>query len=439
MRVAVIGGGWAGCAAAVALARRGHRVQLLEAAPVLGGRARTVLRDGLALDNGQHLLLGAYTATRALIALLHPAAPPIAQAPLALVSLRPGGLALRARKWPAPLGLAAGLCGARGLTLGERYASVRWFLRWKRRRFRCAPDMTVADLLATLPTAAARELWAPLCVAALNTPPQRASGQVFLNVIAAAFDADADAADAVLPTGSLGDAVPDAAARWLVDNGHEVRPGTTGIVLACAAAGVRVRAGEREDDADAAIVAVGPHQLARVFAPPLAAATPVADALRVVARYAYESITTIYLGYRGAKTPLPAGLVRLDDAPGQWLFERDDILRHAAASAPRVDQLLAVVISTSGAHDALSHDALAEACDAQLRRALPLPPLAWSRVIAERRATYACVPGLGSPPVRVVPRLYLAGDYVYPQFPATLEAAVRSGESAAASLDEDAR
>jgi len=68
VKVAVIGGGWAGCAAAVALARRGHRVELLEAAPVLGGRARTVLRDGLALDNGQHLLLGAYTDTRKLVA-----------------------------------------------------------------------------------------------------------------------------------------------------------------------------------------------------------------------------------------------------------------------------------------------------------------------------------------------------------------------------------
>ena len=439
MKVAVIGGGWAGCAAAVALARRGHRVELLEAAPVLGGRARTVLRDGLALDNGQHLLLGAYTDTRKLVTLLHPGAPPIVQTPLALVSLRPGGLALRARKWPAPLGLAAGLLTARGFTLCERHANVRWFLHWKRRRFHCAPGMTVAQLLATLPPAAARELWAPLCVAALNTPPPRASAQVFLNVIAAAFDGAADAPDMVLPTRSLGEAVPDAAARWLVDNGHEVRLGTTGTVMSCAAASVRVRVGEREADVDAAIVAAGPHQLARAFATPLAGAAPIADALRGVAGYAYESITTIYLGYRGVKASLPSGLTRLDDAPGQWLFERGDILRAATANAPRLDQLLAVVISTGGAHDALSHDALTEACDAQLRRALALPALAWSQVIAERRATYACVPGLAGPPVRLMPRLYLAGDYVYPRFPATLEAAVRSGEIAAAQIDEDVR
>src|SRR2546423_1715936 len=89
-----------------------------------------------------------------------------------------------------------------------------------------APVRSGARVLATLPAAVARELWSPLCVAALNTPPDRASGQVFLNVIAAAFDASADAADVVLPTRSLGEAVPDAAARWLIDAGHHVQCGT---------------------------------------------------------------------------------------------------------------------------------------------------------------------------------------------------------------------
>ena len=63
LHVAVIGGGWAGCTAAVSLARAGHRVTLFEAAPTLGGRARRVALDNLPLDNGEHLLLGAYTET----------------------------------------------------------------------------------------------------------------------------------------------------------------------------------------------------------------------------------------------------------------------------------------------------------------------------------------------------------------------------------------
>ena len=70
-RVAVIGGGWAGCAAAVTLAAAGVPVTLFEQARTLGGRARRVERDGIALDNGQHLVIGAYRQTLALLATVH--------------------------------------------------------------------------------------------------------------------------------------------------------------------------------------------------------------------------------------------------------------------------------------------------------------------------------------------------------------------------------
>ncbi|HEY1325471.1 MAG TPA: hydroxysqualene dehydroxylase HpnE [Casimicrobiaceae bacterium] len=433
--VAVIGGGWAGCAAAVTLARGGDRVTLYEAAPVLGGRARTVTRDGLPLDNGQHVLLGAYTATHALAAVVHAGRSPFVQIPLALRALVPRGLQLRARPLPGSLGLAAALMCARGLSWRERMANARWFAQWQRRGFRCAPDATVTALMSTLPTRAAAQVWAPLCVAALNTPPARASGQVFLNVLAAAFGARRDASDLVMPAESLGATLPDAAAEWLAASGHAVRRGVSASIDEATDDGVRIVTSGDFAAFDAAVVAVGPHQLARAFSAAMAARPPVASALQATARFAYESITTIYLGYRGAHVSVPSGLVRLDDDPGQWLFERADVLRNAAHDAPTLDQLFAVVISTSGPHDDLPQADLVQACDAQLRRARPaLPPLAWSQVIAERRATYACTPRLAHPGVALVPRVCLAGDYVYARFPATLESAVRSGEAAAAAL-----
>lgn len=67
MRVAVIGGGWAGIAAAVELTAAGAETTLFEAGRALGGRARGVEIDGRQLDNGQHILLGAYRETLALM------------------------------------------------------------------------------------------------------------------------------------------------------------------------------------------------------------------------------------------------------------------------------------------------------------------------------------------------------------------------------------
>ncbi len=449
--VAVIGGGWAGCAAAVELARSGHRVELYESAPVLGGRARRVMRDGLALDNGQHLLLGAYRETIALVAALRSEGEGSAWAKSAL-TMGPlareqhNALALTARALPAPFGLALGLLGASGLSVTERLATLRWFARLRRGRFRVAPGATVSTMLAGVPRRAREWLWEPLCLAALNTPPRRASAQVFANVLQAAFDAGADDASLVLPRIDLGDALPDPAARWLRANGHAVHTATPARVLAIGADGVDIDVRGRRLRRRAAIVAVGPHQLHTAFDRGLAQGNPqIAAALRATGRLNYEPITTLYLGY-AAEHRLPRGLVRLDDAPGQWIFDRSDILaraaaRDAAGPAGLARSLYAVVISASGPQDDLGHPALVAAVDAQLRRSSPgLPPLCWSQVIAERRATYACVPDLPRPRCgRLAGRVHLAGDYTSEELPATLEAAVRSGSAAATALADDLR
>ena len=439
--IAVIGGGWAGCAAAVEMTRGGWRVELHEAAAVLGGRARRVDRDSLPLDNGEHLLLGAYRETLALAAAIHEPRRPWTTAPL---SIRPwserqaGALSFTAGNLPAPLGLLSGLLRASGLGWRERGATIRWFLRQRRRGYRCARDATVEDLFDGLPRRVLAGLWAPICVAALNTPPHRASGQVFLNVVREAFGGGARGAAIVTLEDGLGETVPAQAARWIAGHGGRVRTSTHTRVVARDAQGVVLEAAGAIAHADAVVVAVGPHQLASVFAPALAAERRIAAALADVARFEYEPITTVYLGY-DAPLALPGGLLRLDDAPGQWLFDRSDILRRG--ERPQIRSLVAVVISAHGAHEALAHPALVAAIDAQLRKLGPrLPRLCWSQAIEEKRATYACVPALAHPACgRLADCVYLAGDYTYPEFPATLEAAVRSGLVAAAALTRDLR
>jgi predicted NAD/FAD-dependent oxidoreductase len=195
---------------------------------------------------------------------------------------------------------------------------------------------------------------------------------------------------------------------------------------------VAARNGERRFDA--AVVAVGPHQIASVLADHPA----FDDVRRAASGLAFEPIATAWLGY-AVPCPLPAPMLRLDDAPGQWLFDRPDILDRAEPdpARPGLAQLVSVVVSASGPHDTMDAPALAHACDAQLRRLAPgWPPLAFAQAIVERRATYACTPRRPLPAsVLPHPRVALAGDWLDADFPATLEAAVRTGFAAGAALD----
>jgi hydroxysqualene dehydroxylase len=437
-RIAVVGGGWAGCAAAIALADAGLGVELFEAAPALGGRARRVTRHGFALDNGQHLVLGAYRATRALLARLH-AAPPVTWRPLSLAPFASGqrdALSLATWRLPAPLHMLMAILGARGLRVDERIATVRWFARLRRAHYRCDPLLTVAQLTAPLPPIVAAQLWHPLCLAALNTPPARASAQVFANVLRAAFGEGADGADMMVPASDLGVLVADATQRMLQADGHTVALKAAATIADARTGGVAIDVHGVTREYGGAIVAVGPHQLARAIAPSLIGRErAIGNAIDQVDRLAWEPITTVYLGY-ARHVELPDGLIRLDDRPGQWLFARPDIVKSAGEDAPRMAMIVAVVLSAHGAYDTLAHDVLAATVDAQLRACrADWPPLAWSQVIEEKRATYACTPAATRPIAGMLaPGIALAGDYTDDEFPATLEAAVRSGQRAAAAL-----
>jgi predicted NAD/FAD-dependent oxidoreductase len=288
-----------------------------------------------------------------------------------------------------------------------------------------------------LPPRVARLLWEPLNLAALNTPAATASAQVFANVLRVAFAGRGDDSDFIVPVTDLSDFFPDAAARFLVARGGSVVTDTRAQVVRADRTGASIVAEGAPLHARAVIVAVGGHQLAQAFAPEaLAAHPPLAAAIDALQLLAFEPIVTIWLGYP-SPVAMPGPVARLDDAPGQWVLDRPDIL----AKAQRTDlaQLLAVVISAHGPHMALPHDALIAATDAQLRRLAPaLPPCAWAFVISEKRATYACTPQRPRPAgPRFAPGVYLAGDYVDTEFPSTLEAAVRSGVAAANALLAD--
>ncbi len=459
----VIGGGWAGCACAATLASRGAAVTLLEAARTLGGRARRLELDGRVLDNGQHILLGAYGETWRLLSLLGVAGDAAGLLRLPLQMRYPpasGGMDFLAPQLPAPWHLLLALWRARGLSRADKLALARFSLQARLNGWRLDTDCSVADVLARwrqTPRLTAL-LWRPLCIAALNTEPGRASAQVFLNVLRDSLGARRAASDMLIPTVDLSALLPQRAADFLARRGGTLHYGMAARSITRidkridkrgevhgevqdevhdgqrarghAATRWRVATANASFEADTVVIATGSEPAATLLA---TSAEPLLAPLCATLRgLQHEAIATCYLQYdRRLRLAQPFYALLDDGAAGRWgqfVFDRGQL---DAAQAG----LLAVVVSASNQACALPQAELSSAIARQLAQVFERPELAqpqWSRVIAEKRATFSCTPGLLRPPnASPLAGLLLAGDYTAADYPATLEAAVASGVKAA--------
>jgi len=425
MKVGVVGAGWAGLAAAVEATRAGHRVTVFETARTLGGRARAVASQApdegpLTLDNGQHILIGAYTESLQLMrevgvnpdtALL--------RRPLSLQF--PDGAGLRLPRLPAPLDVLVGILRNRSWPLRERLGLLRAALGWQRAGFACAADLTVAQLCRGLGPQVRQELIEPLCVSALNTPAEQASARVFLRVLRDALFGVRGGSQLLLPRTDLTALFPQAAARWLQLHGSTVQPGTRITTLQSLGTQWLLDG----QPFDAVLLACSSVEAARLVAG-AAPGRPAAQALSAWAATAhalpFEAITTVYARAAGARLRTPMQALRhTTDHPAQFVFDRGQL------GGP--DGLLAFVVSASrGERETLQASVLQQA---RLQLGLDLQAVL---TVVEKRATFACTPGLQRPPQAIAPGLLACGDYVDGPYPATLEGAVRSGLQAARTL-----
>lgn len=444
MNIAIVGAGWAGLAAAVRLKDLGATVTVFEAAPVAGGRARGVddLHMGR-IDNGQHLLLGAYNETLKLIERLQPERPLaqlLSRTPLQLESAD-GSFRLLAPALPAPFNTLIALLTAKGLPLSDRLKALRMMVYCRLTGWQAQPNETVKSLLKRYkqPDLLCLKLWTPLCLAALNTPVAHSCAQLFLNVLRDSLDAQRDASDLLIPNVDLTNLWPAAAAETVTMRyRHIVR---------------KVRATQNQVEIDeepfeACLVAIPPYAAARVLFDAsdecddglvdTAQEQSEAALLRLLRGFAYRSIATLTLELE-ADWLLPQSMLMLDeDMPrghvGQWVFRR----------AAHTRQLTVVI---SDAADFLKYDRthfveaiatqIREQCTKRAKDVPTMPAVKHQRLIVEKRACFDAVPGLARPANRSPwPRIALAGDWTDTGYPSVLEGAVRSGLRAANMLQQ---
>jgi squalene-associated FAD-dependent desaturase len=428
-RVVVVGGGLAGIAAALECADAGASVTLLEARPRLGGATFSVEKDGLWLDNGQHVFLRCCTEYVAFLRRLGVEGDAVLQPRLDIPVLSPGGRVSRLRRGRLrpPLHLARSLLRFHPLPMAARLRLGPAVLGLQRLRpgDPALDEQTFGGWLERhgQSAAAVEGLWDLITLPTVNLPAREASLALAAKVFQTGLLERADAADVGYARVPLQRLHGDAAARALAAAGVRVHEKARVGAVRAAASGVAVSWAGGTLDADAAVVAV-PHEDAVELLPDGALPDGV-DPLRL----GVSPIVNLHVVYdrRVTSHAFAAGA----GSPVQWVFDR------TASSGLPEGQCLAVSLSGADAYIGRSVEELRAEFVPAL--AALLPGARGAEVVSffvtrEPRATFRGVPGTAAHrpgPVTRVPGLYLAGAWTDTGWPATMEGAVRSGRAAA--------
>jgi squalene-associated FAD-dependent desaturase len=427
----VVGGGWAGLRAALALAERGAEVRVIERRAILGGRAYSyrAREAGHAVDNGQHLLMGCYDATLGFLRRIGAGDRFEVQPQLTVPFFHPdsGQAIFRCAAAPSPLHLTVGVLRYAHLSPPDRlrllFGGMRIALK-----YRGGSAATVSQALAAAGQNESLRIcfWDPLAIAVLNELPERASADLFAEVLRRVFFARAAASRIVFPRVGLSELCAEPAARAIESAGGtiETGPAVREIALAAGrATGVWVQ-GRPLVHADAVILAVPPPAVAPLLPETLRSQPSFAglDALRAA------PIVSAHLWFADPfVSPRMAGFL---DGPVHWLF--------TPPMQPTRGRYVTLV--ASGAHElaSKSSEEILRLARHELARYMPATrdvEVADQLVVKEPQATFAATPQeqarrLGT--VTSIANLFLAGDWTDTGLPATLESAVLSGERAAA-------
>ena len=441
--VLIIGGGFAGLAAGVALAEAGRVVRLLEQKPHLGGRARSFLdpTTGSKVDNGQHIFMGCYHATIRFLSTIGTLDRVRFQKNLTLHFLdRDRRLTvLQCRPLPSPWHVLLGVLRSGSFAFKEKLEILRLggSLQWAKAVKHGPERLSVREWLTKLGQSERlqRDFWDLLCIAALNEDPSVASAALFERVLRLGLFTSPEDSRLGIPRVGLSEVYVDAATTYIHSKGGRVEcsQGVAGLLVSegrCR--GVRLSSGE-QIEAEDVLSAVPPFQLASLLPGELLRHEPF---FAPVVSLRPAPIISINLWFDRAITNLD--FVGLRDTTVQWLFNKGKILGAG-------DNYVSLVLSGAHRHIARSKEELSASALHELSELFPQAQkarLLHSLVIKERCATFspAWEAEQSRPTARTPVRgLYLAGDWTATGLPATIESAVQSGYNAARAFQDDRR
>lgn len=425
MSCIVIGAGWSGLMCAYTLCKAGQQVTLVEAAPQTGGRARAIEFDKLTVDNGQHILLGAYHSLRQVLAELQvPESQLFKILPMELFAHAAQKIHMRLPKLPAPLHLIFGLLTAQNIPWNAKIAAIKFCIKLRLCNFQLQQDCSVLDLLTNYHQSEflIKHLWEPIAVATMTTPINIASAQIFLNVLRLSFTNSASDSNWYFPSTDLSTLFPEQIEQYLIQHGAEIICGEAIKEISidqdsC----ISVKSKFNSWQSDLVVLAIPPWQVCNLIKPH----ARLQHSYAALSQFSYEPITTVYFEFSQA-VELEYPMLGSIGTATQWIFDR------SFCAQPNV---ISVVISASGPHQNLTNEALCSAIFLEIKAILPaLPSLVNQRVIREKRAAFCCdvaIQHLRPTEQTAIANLWLCGDYLQTGLPATLEGALISGKRTA--------
>lgn len=430
--ISIIGAGWAGLAAAVKLTQAGIPVNVFESASHPGGRARDIPLRHISLDNGQHIITGAYKNVLDILETTGIDTEVVFERSplhLQLVNKQKKQYLLRATQLPAPLNLLTGLFGKTGFSIIHRLQIARLSLQLITNPSSIAEQRTVRDWLSKhgQDEDLVKILWEPLCLAILNTSVKKASARIFLRVLKDSFLFKKKHSDLLYPKKTLSKLYVEPCIKYIERNGGKVFLNSRATGLVTENNRIKgIRFGDKAIKTKEVILAVPPHQLHGL----LSSNQQLISIGSQFADFKYEPITTVYLQYP-KNIQLTNPMTGLLGTYSQWIIDR------RVCGQPG---LMAVVISSSGPHMKLEREQLAALVAKEVAYIFPDWPEPSSRVaIREKRATFRSdtnVDFLRPENQSTFHGLWFAGDYTDTGYPATLEGAVKSAVSCSKLLAE---